>query len=74
MKKLCVDIVVYNWDNETMVKCKGNGEFGEFWYDVAIALNTYKISGIPITAPHGVETACLYQDHVQGELCYKEMF
>ena len=74
MKKLCVDVAVWLWSNEGIATNRKDANQIDFWFDVAVAMNKTKWTGLEGTAPFRAESTCGYHDHGEDGQCYKTMF
>ena len=74
MRKLVVDFAVWEWDQKTISTYLSHTHPAQLLYDLAVALNKARISGIQGSAPFKQANTCYYHDHGDDSPCYKTLF
>ena len=74
MHRLCVDVAVWRSNDAFLARCERDGKFGEYWFDVAVALKKARHDGRKGEASFTKDGTCYYHDHGDEEPCYKTMF
>lgn len=77
MRELVVDVAVWSWRHENLLKREEGAFSKDFLHDVAITLHKLRREDIGgwEDAPFSSGSTCIYHDHVaESEPCFKTMF
>lgn len=75
VRKVLVDMAVWNWPTGTMSRRRWNGEWAQFFFDVAVAKDRFVTDKDQGRGPLYAEDTCGYHEHkAEGKPCYKTMF
>ena len=74
MRKILVDIAVYEWHDGRVEDLTRSEAWNDFFTDLAVKLHSLRHAALG-TAPYKSGSGCLYHEHeAAGKPCYKKMF